>query len=351
MPNHVTNIIEYSGDEKAIKKMLESIKNDTFGIGTIDFDKIIPMPKSLDIESGSRTDRGLRVYKDFIDVYTLAGTVLKDLLNIPKDIEDSFLAVRDDVKPEEWELGRTATQNILMYGAPTWYEWRIGHWGTKWNAYDYEDGVDYSEDDHLRFQTAWGAPHPVIARLAELYPDISFTHLWADEDIGQNCGRFVYEDGVRIEEYYPSLDPESIEFAAKVMDATPEDWNLYLNASGTKYIYAGEDGYELITLFDKPALFTSKRVTNVDIPKGLYFCHLRTSSDGKDFKSIEPRVSENCGGSIITSEPITFGDKNIIPLTSENAPDFLGTEVTLGEFLRENYDMPQEQDESGGMEL
>ena len=66
MPNHVTNIIEYSGDEKAIKKMLESIKNDTFGIGTIDFDKIIPMPKSLDIESGSRTDRGLRVYKDFI---------------------------------------------------------------------------------------------------------------------------------------------------------------------------------------------------------------------------------------------------------------------------------------------
>lgn len=45
MPNHVENHIEYSGDARQIKTMLESIKTDEYGIGTVDFNKIIPMPK------------------------------------------------------------------------------------------------------------------------------------------------------------------------------------------------------------------------------------------------------------------------------------------------------------------
>ena len=70
MPNHVENHIEFSGDTRQIKTMLESIKNDEYGIGTIDFNKIIPMPESLHIEAGSRTDQGLKAYRDFIEVYT-----------------------------------------------------------------------------------------------------------------------------------------------------------------------------------------------------------------------------------------------------------------------------------------
>ena len=31
------------------------------------------MPPELDIEEGSRTDRGLKAYKDFIEVYTFNG--------------------------------------------------------------------------------------------------------------------------------------------------------------------------------------------------------------------------------------------------------------------------------------
>ena len=34
MPNHVENHIEFSGDTRQIKAMLESIKNDEYGIGT-----------------------------------------------------------------------------------------------------------------------------------------------------------------------------------------------------------------------------------------------------------------------------------------------------------------------------
>lgn len=351
MPNHVTNIISFSGDPETIQQMLESIKNDEYGLGTIDFNKIVPMPDSLDIEAGSRTDNGLKAYRDFIDVYTLMGTLEKDLLYIPKESEDAFLKLRTDIKDGEWELGRTAFQNKIQYGAPTWYEWRFGHWGTKWNAYDYEKGIDYSENDNLCFQTAWGAPHPVIAKLAEIFPDVEFTHEWADEDIGQNCGMFCYEDGVRTEEYRPNSNKDGIEFAARVMDSSPEDWNLYLNASGRDYIYAGEDKYELVELFDKPMLFTNERITKDYIPLGMYCYHLRQSDDGERFSTIEPKVTVNHGGSIITNEPMDFGKEKLIALSEDTSPNFLGQHISVGEYLRGDYELPAVGEALGEMNL
>lgn len=62
MPNHVENIITFKGDKKKILEMLEAIKSNDYGLGTVDFNKITPMPESLNIEAGSRTDRGLKAY-------------------------------------------------------------------------------------------------------------------------------------------------------------------------------------------------------------------------------------------------------------------------------------------------
>ena len=91
MPNHVENIITLQGDEKKIREMLEAIKNDDLGIGTIDFNKITGMSKRLDIEAGSRTKRGLDFYKGFIEVYTLGGTInMENLRNIPVKSEEIF---------------------------------------------------------------------------------------------------------------------------------------------------------------------------------------------------------------------------------------------------------------------
>ena len=73
MPNHVTNIIEIKGDTARVKALFEAIKNDEYGLGSIDFNKLVPMPPELDIEEGSHTDRGLKAYQDFIEVYTFNG--------------------------------------------------------------------------------------------------------------------------------------------------------------------------------------------------------------------------------------------------------------------------------------
>lgn len=120
------NRLRLSGEKSRIDEFLESVKGEE---SVLDFNRVIPMPESLNIECGSRTDRGLKAYKGFVYVYTFAGTEEKDLLNIPKEKEDAFLRARQDIRRDEWELGKAAFQNERKYGAPTWYEWARQSWG------------------------------------------------------------------------------------------------------------------------------------------------------------------------------------------------------------------------------
>ena len=95
MPNYVSNVLTLHGDPAQIRAMLEAIQYDDLGIGSVDFNKIIHMTESLDIESGSQTSTGLKAYQDFIEVYTLGGTIHQGTLeNIPRESEDAFLRQR-----------------------------------------------------------------------------------------------------------------------------------------------------------------------------------------------------------------------------------------------------------------
>ena len=68
MPNHVTNVLTLHGEPDQIRAMLEAIRYDDLGIGSVDFNKIIPMPERLNIEAGSQTSAGLKAYQNFIEV-------------------------------------------------------------------------------------------------------------------------------------------------------------------------------------------------------------------------------------------------------------------------------------------
>lgn len=69
MPNHITNLISF-GDQPeqvaAFHQMLRDLRQKDGVYGSIDFNKLIPMPKALDIESGTRTTNGLDAYRRFI---------------------------------------------------------------------------------------------------------------------------------------------------------------------------------------------------------------------------------------------------------------------------------------------
>ena len=72
MPNHIINTIRLTGDREKISELLESVKDNKFGIGSLDFNKVIPMPESLQIETSSSMERGLKAYKEFVDICTFA---------------------------------------------------------------------------------------------------------------------------------------------------------------------------------------------------------------------------------------------------------------------------------------
>lgn len=210
MANCIANRLHLSEGQSIINELLESIKGEK---SVIDFNRIIPMPESLNIEAGSRTNNGLKAYKDFVKVYTMDGTLEKDLLNIPKESEETFLKMRSDIDAETWELGRTAFQNEQKYGAKDWYDWRVGIWGSKWEAWD----TFLSEDNIIEFYTAWSRVMPIVQKLAENYPDIKFEYSWADEDLGYNVGSAEFENGQVVhDEFLDSHSKEAFELAFKL---------------------------------------------------------------------------------------------------------------------------------------
>lgn len=201
MPNHVTNVIRMQG----ITTLPLFTKKDDQKL--FDFNKLIPMPKSLNIDSGSVAEESI------IYFLTERGTIPLDCLEERKrDIIDQ--TVTNTFGGNEWAqnvfnrvmgraskqkaygskiytAGKIYVQNYLKYGCTTWYDWCIKNWGTKWNSYSNET----LDENTIQFDTAWSRPEPILKKLAEMYPSLKIEHWWADEDIGYNTGHIVYENG------------------------------------------------------------------------------------------------------------------------------------------------------------
>jgi len=76
-----------------------------------------------------------------------------------------------------------------------WYDWCIENWSTKWDASEtFED-----ENGSICFDTAWSTPEGIICELSEKYPELIFEVQYADENIGQNCGIYKFQNASEIE--------------------------------------------------------------------------------------------------------------------------------------------------------
>ncbi len=189
MPNHVMNRIAIVGEQTEIDKLLDYIKGkfDDGEESIIDFNKIITMPDSLGTESSSEGQDALQ---------NLVGSGQHGRLNGGYR-NSSHYQNMEKMKaetPERFErcieIGKQYLRNIADYGYSTWYDWRCANWNTKWNAYDQS-----RDGNTIWFNTAWSAPHPVIKRLSELFPNVKLEHTWSDEDWGCNVGECHYIGG------------------------------------------------------------------------------------------------------------------------------------------------------------
>lgn len=184
MPNHITTTLTVSGDAERVRAMFEVIRNDEIGLGSIDFNKIIPMPAHI---------------------------------------------FRGNLGPEE----------RAKYGKDNWYDWSLDHWGTKWNCYGFDSRTPQTFDGStITFQTAWSFAQPVIDALAEQYPELDFAVKWADEDFGYNVGRKEYEAGREVLAYEPAGgSKEALELAAEVHEVELADEGYLYNEATGQYEY------------------------------------------------------------------------------------------------------------------
>lgn len=233
MPNYIRNIFIEISDEKKYK---EFVLNDE---DKIDFNIIIPMPVSLSIGNSGITTLDSKFLKCAINANTFDE--YQDLIldsakiNIPAyKSYDEFLEVNDNKTRSFIETVYTAWNKIKL-GYLSWYEWRLDKWGTKWNAC--EDYMPYpSIPQECIFRTAWSTPSVWLSELAKR---LDFVLLYADEDIGCNCGIIEARNGVLVFHDDTSYRDPSTVFACAVQGNEIYDESLASpeEIEESKYLY------------------------------------------------------------------------------------------------------------------
>lgn len=222
MPNWVANrlIIEGEGAEELLRALLVEDKEASDGV-QFDFNKILPMPKELNIISGTITNRCAALYlmsinpniehyggekvgeKEYFEivqkVISSDSYILSELNLFIKDIEEYEKLVfsyeeggKKFDKEKALSYGKQAVDNILKYNAMTWYSWCSSdkNWGTKWNACE-----TMVEGNSVRFNTAWSDIRGLIRKLSEQFPKNSFVYEYCEEQPGYYCGVIHYKNG------------------------------------------------------------------------------------------------------------------------------------------------------------
>lgn len=193
MPNYITNKLRFVGDEKDVKDILNFIKIDdgeVSGVGTIDFNKITPMPKWIYGNS-------------------------PDITGISMEDEEKY-------GQENTSLG-----------------WARKNWGTKWNAFGQPD--ERNTEDTIYFETAWNGIPNLIQKLAWIFPNVIIYYAWCGEDFGCNSGQYIFKGTEILNKFIPkNCSREAYEFAMEMAKTTPEENHLRFNNKTHNYEYIDE---------------------------------------------------------------------------------------------------------------
>jgi len=235
MPNWVTNKLTISGPD-AEKVMLAITAENENGEREVDFNKILPMPKSLSMASGSITNSSISAY--LYKNPELRTDKLVESLNETAFGNFHFYDLDDEkygelvesykdcamsgIKGEQafLDFGKRLLDNLEQHGHLDWYGWCNANWGTKWNACR-----SIVDETTTTFDTAWADVRDLICLLSKQYPKNTFEFQWAEEQTGHYVGEATYENGEEI---------SSIDYP----DYSKEAYELAFNLRG------GEDGYK-----------------------------------------------------------------------------------------------------------
>ena len=195
MPNHITTVATVTGPaERADAFRLTHIKSRKDG-HEFDFDTIIPMPVCVkatirDCKPGggpSFGDHDVEMYAKALlgnrSLFLLAHERPRWMPESAKTWAD-LIEWYDEHRPGLDKVAKTHLLSAAETGYPSWYEWSCANWGTKWGSYRYEERAVEPGRFVFAFETAWSPPRPILAKLAELWPELRIETKSIDEGGG-----------------------------------------------------------------------------------------------------------------------------------------------------------------------
>lgn len=184
MPNYVTNQL------KAAPAVIQHLLN---ADGDIDFNTVMTFPGHYPWNYVSSSAETL--------AEKVVGTPLSDHPQLrameQMSREQACLAELDDRSFEQFvQMLRNYRQHQVLH--PN--DFARQYWGTKWNANTRRVNLAEGEaEGEAEFDTAWNCPEGLLVALSKLFPSEPLDVVFADEDIGSNCGRFRLLNGEFVE--------------------------------------------------------------------------------------------------------------------------------------------------------
>ncbi len=188
MPNWCSNLVEVDGDPSDVQAYLDFISPNP-NCDEFDFEKIIPIPKTL---------------------------IQKSSLRCPTSDEVSDVC-------------------CMLCGFGSSYDFCCAKWGTKWNA---NDPCINRSSGSVYFDTAWSPPEPVICKLSKMFPKLSFT-LKAFEGGCCICGVVTYQNGSVISFNYP--DPDTKEYYELMFEVAGGEDEYVFDPAKNTYVLKDEE--------------------------------------------------------------------------------------------------------------
>lgn len=111
-----------------------------------------------------------------------------------------------------------------------------------------------------------------------------------------------------------------------------------------------DEKLEVVEVLGQTALFTNGRVTEQELPDGLYRYDLR-EGENLSFATIERNVLVDHAGTILTKAPLDFGGQEYLVFDEDTSPNFLGYDLTPEEFLQADFTQADVQEENSAPQM
>jgi len=159
MPNWCENELYIRGKKEVLDRFKETVSE---GDQLLSANKLIPYPRAF--------------------------KVLDDVVRITPNGVERRRELTEKEKAIVLAAGLDPTRDGFNQGG---YEWCCENWGTKWGFCHVKivDEYDCSEDEieiEYAFDTAWSPPIPLIKKMGEMFPELSFELRYFECGVGFN---------------------------------------------------------------------------------------------------------------------------------------------------------------------